>query len=266
MGRRTNMLSWNKQIARRAATSVCPARVPWAADRLPVETARSFFVRSAGFSPYPLGQTQYGLKPALKTGTQTRRLATALATFVFCCFVPALASAHPLSQGTLEVVIHPDRVDVRAHVTVEEASVTNMLTDTTPASSSPGSTPAPAAPANSYEQHARYLVAHLHVAADGKPLVGHVVGVTPPTEAGAAPSTQPAGSDRRPEPAGDLRLSIPSRGRARKPAPRRDVDPIDAQRPDRRRDDPRHEVGGDLRRPDRAGRPTRRRGAAAHQQ
>jgi len=108
--------------------------------------------------------------------------------------VSTLASAHPLSQGTLEVVIRPDRVDVRAHVTVEEASVTNMLTDSAPPSSSPGPNPGPAASAGGYDQHARYLVAHLHISADGKPLVGRVVGVTPPAEPGSAPSTQPAGA------------------------------------------------------------------------
>jgi len=117
-----------------------------------------------------------------------------LPAVILCCFLSAVASAHPLSQGTLEIVIHPDRVDVRAHVTVEEASVTNMLTDTAPPSSAANPAAAPAAPSNSYDQHARYLVAHLHLAADGKPLVGRVVGVTPPADAGSAPSAQPAGA------------------------------------------------------------------------
>ena len=134
-------------------------------------------------------------------------LATGLAAVLCCCFVPGLAFAHPLSQGTLEVVVRPDRVDVRAHVTVEEASVTNMLAgpDVAPSpspssSSAPGSSPtptpvpAPAASAGGYEQHARYLVAHLHVSADGKPLIGRIVRVSPPAESGATPSSQPSGA------------------------------------------------------------------------
>src|SRR4051812_23092619 len=104
-------------------------------------------------------------------------LAAGLVAVLCCCLVPSAASAHPLSQGTLEVVVRADRVDVRAHVTVEEASVTNMLAgaDVAPSPSSssstsvPGSSPSaapappPAASAGGYEQHARYLVAHLHV-------------------------------------------------------------------------------------------------------
>src|SRR4051794_8728995 len=37
------------------------------------------------------------------------------------------ASAHPLSEGSLDVVIHAGRVEVRARVTDDEVSVTNML-------------------------------------------------------------------------------------------------------------------------------------------
>src|SRR3954454_8922207 len=94
-------------------------------------------------------------------------LAAGLVAVLCCCLVPSAASAHPLSQGTLEVVVRANRVDVRAHVTIEEASVTNMLAgpDVAPSPSSsssaaPGSSPSaappPAASAGGYEQHARY--------------------------------------------------------------------------------------------------------------
>jgi len=89
------------------------------------------------------------------------------------------AWGHPLSQGTLEVLIHRDRVLVRASVTQEEVSVTDMLT----------SSDASPAPQNGvgdvYQRHARYLAAHIHVAADGKELRGTVQRIIPP----AGPST-----------------------------------------------------------------------------
>src|SRR5918993_5354491 len=42
------------------------------------------------------------------------------------------AGAHPLSQGALDVTVHRDRVTVRARVTLEEVSVTNMLVPPAP--------------------------------------------------------------------------------------------------------------------------------------
>ena len=90
-----------------------------------------------------------------------------------------MASAHPLSQGFLDVVVHADRVSIRARVTVEEVLVTDMLAG--------GTAPSTDAPVGGslFERHARYLAAHVHVAADGVPLVGRVV-------AADSPSTQPA--------------------------------------------------------------------------
>lgn len=83
-----------------------------------------------------------------------------------------VAHAHPLSQGTLDVTVHPDRVDVRARVTMEEVAVTDMLTA---AASGDAVTPGPGPTSQIFERHARYLAAHLHVTADGKLLVGRVV-------------------------------------------------------------------------------------------
>jgi hydrogenase/urease accessory protein HupE len=89
----------------------------------------------------------------------------------------ALASsavAHPLSQGSLDVTIRPDRVDVRARVTMEEVLVTNML-----ATRDPLRPPPSGASDEAYDEHARYLAAHLRLMADGKPLVARVVRVLP---------------------------------------------------------------------------------------
>jgi hypothetical protein len=99
------------------------------------------------------------------------------------------AGAHPLSQGALDVVVQPDRVDVRARVTFEEVAVTDMLT------AAPGETEAAAAEGagaldRAYARHAKYLAAHVHVLADGKPLAGSVARVVPPDTAG---TTRPAG-------------------------------------------------------------------------
>jgi len=95
-----------------------------------------------------------------------------------------VGSAHPLSQGALDVVIHRDRVTIRARVTVEEVTVTNSAT-------TPDALPGPwgATGLAAYEQHAAYLTAHLHVNVDGTPLAGGVVRVAPPD------NPQPAQTD-----------------------------------------------------------------------
>ena len=99
------------------------------------------------------------------------------------------AHAHPLSQGALDVVVHPDRVDVRARVTMEEVAVTDMLT--APPEDAAGAAGGGGAAAI-LERHARYLAAHVHVSADGKPLLGGVVRVVDP--AATRPGGQPAGA------------------------------------------------------------------------
>ena len=96
----------------------------------------------------------------------------------------AVAGAHPLSQGALDVAVGRDRVTIRARVTVEEVTVTNRTT-------TPDAPPGPWAATGSvaYEQHAAYLSAHLHVSADGMELAGGVVRVDPPD------NPQPAAND-----------------------------------------------------------------------
>src|SRR5262245_54808729 len=101
-----------------------------------------------------------------------RRLAPA-ALLVLLAAGPA--AAHPLSQGTLDLTLVDGGVDVRARVTVEEASVTDLLV----AQSAPGG-----GPAAMYDRHASYLAAHVHVAADGVALAPRVVRVDAPATAG----------------------------------------------------------------------------------
>lgn len=94
---------------------------------------------------------------------------------VFLCLAEVPAQAHPLSQGSLDVTVYPDRVSIRARVTVEEMTVTNRLT-------SPDAAPGPfgAMDSASYEQHAAYLAQRIEIFADGKRLSGGVAKVDPP--------------------------------------------------------------------------------------
>ena len=83
------------------------------------------------------------------------------------------ADAHPVAQGALEVRVLPGRVEARARVSVEEVFVASTF------SASPGT-----AQADTLEEvwrnHGEYLLAHFRVIADGQPLVGQVLTVTPP--------------------------------------------------------------------------------------
>lgn len=90
------------------------------------------------------------------------------------------ASAHPLTQGSLDVVIHADRVNVTARVTQEEVSVTNML-----ATRDPLRPPVSGASDEAFAEHAEYLAAHLKFSVDGRPLAGRVVRVQPNAAAGS---------------------------------------------------------------------------------
>ena len=117
-----------------------------------------------------------------------------VAVVLFCLAVTAAlapaAHGHPLSQGALDVAVYPDRVSVRARVTLEEVAVVTM--SLSPAEVGPTAPPAsvsaaPSAPATraadpmagAYADHARYLTRHLSVSADGRPLTGAVVRVIP---------------------------------------------------------------------------------------
>src|SRR4051812_26468803 len=83
------------------------------------------------------------------------------------------AHAHPLSQGALDFVVHPDRVEVRARVTVEEVIITDLMT--TPLAPDPvGPDAAKPSVSAMYARHAKYLAGHVHVTTDGVPLQGRV--------------------------------------------------------------------------------------------
>lgn len=91
-----------------------------------------------------------------------------LALLAWCLLVRA-ATSHPLSHGTLAVVVYPERVEVRLRTTVEEAVITGMLAG--PSDLDDGSRPA---------WHAQYLLEHLEVAIDGQRWHGRIGAIFPP--------------------------------------------------------------------------------------
>ena len=90
------------------------------------------------------------------------------------CAAPAFA--HPVAQGAMEVVVHSDRVQVRARVSVEEAFVAEGF----------AKGPAAENTAAIWLRHGEYLRKHLFVSADGKMLAGQLTKTTPPETAFAS--------------------------------------------------------------------------------
>jgi hydrogenase/urease accessory protein HupE len=117
------------------------------------------------------------------TQRSLRLCLTIAASLIALSCLAGIARAHPLSQGALEAVVHPDRVDVRARVTVEEVIITDLMT--TPLTPDQPGQGKPLIDAM-YARHAKYLSEHLHVAADGVALQGRV-------ERMELPATRPAG-------------------------------------------------------------------------
>ena len=97
--------------------------------------------------------------------------------FILCVFLCLRASelfAHPVAQGAMEIVVHPDRIEVRARVSVEEAFVAEGFSKGAAAESTEAIWP----------RHGAYLLNHLRVDVDGStPLAGRVVKITPPPAA-----------------------------------------------------------------------------------
>jgi hypothetical protein len=91
--------------------------------------------------------------------------------FLSCLILSALFSArpamsHPVSQGAMNIVVHSDRIDLRATVSLEEVLVTSTLIGE---KSKAGQ--------GALRNHGDYLLAHLHISADGQPIAGKVLEV-----------------------------------------------------------------------------------------
>ena len=75
-------------------------------------------------------------------------------------------AAHPVAQGAMELTVFADRLAVRATVSSEQVLVAAALGG-----------PKGASPLESFRAHGEYLLAHLHVTADGHPVAGRLVNV-----------------------------------------------------------------------------------------
>ncbi len=83
------------------------------------------------------------------------------------------AAAHPVAQGAMEIRIQPERIDLRARASNEQAFVAAAFSTTTKPQSNL---------AELWQAHGEYLLAHLELLADGVALPGRVVQVTPPDD------------------------------------------------------------------------------------
>jgi hydrogenase/urease accessory protein HupE len=106
------------------------------------------------------------------------RLKPILIFFFACAAVaPRSAAAHPVSQGALDVVVFPERVSVTARVSMEEVLVAAAYGGRKNASA-----------LEMVRAHGDYLLAHLRIKTDGRPLAGRVVKI--PEQSGGQPIYQ----------------------------------------------------------------------------
>jgi hypothetical protein len=85
-------------------------------------------------------------------------------TLVFAAFGAGVAAAHPVSQGALDIVIFSRRVVVVARVSMEEVLVAGTYGERKDLST-----------LEMVRQHGDYLLAHLRINADRRPLSGRVI-------------------------------------------------------------------------------------------
>jgi len=96
---------------------------------------------------------------------------------------PSPASAHPVVQHAVDLVISPTSVSVEAKISMEQV----LLVEN---GGKPGATDAPPAPVERWpvlvEAHRAYLLKHLKIRADGTLLRGTIQSAAPPTDKGSA--------------------------------------------------------------------------------
>jgi hydrogenase/urease accessory protein HupE len=81
----------------------------------------------------------------------------------FIVFFPAIALAHPISQGVLDVELSPNKLHVRARVPVEEVFITNAFAKGNATSL-----------ADAWREHGQYFLQHFQITADSRILTGTV--------------------------------------------------------------------------------------------
>lgn len=95
-----------------------------------------------------------------------RARASLAAIFLLWVLQAVPAAAHPVTQGAMELAVFPDRLAVRVTSSSEEVLVAAALGG-----------PKQASPLESFRRHGDYLLAHLHVSADGHPVAGRLLSV-----------------------------------------------------------------------------------------
>jgi hydrogenase/urease accessory protein HupE len=91
------------------------------------------------------------------------------------CLLPGVATAHPVAQGAMVVMIAPEQITVRVTVSLEEVLVADAYG---PDSSRAKSTD------EAVRRHGVYLMKHLRISADGRPLAAEQVQSLSPNVAG----------------------------------------------------------------------------------
>ena len=79
--------------------------------------------------------------------------------------------AHPVAQGAIDIVVRADHIEVRARVSNEEAFVAEAFG---------GNGQTDATLERVWQRHGQYLLAHLHLTADGFSITGRLAEITPP--------------------------------------------------------------------------------------
>jgi hypothetical protein len=72
--------------------------------------------------------------------------------------------AHPVSQGAMDIIVHADHIDLRATVSLEEVLVATALGGKKNTAGQ-----------EALRNHGDYLLAHLHISADGRPVAGRLL-------------------------------------------------------------------------------------------
>src|SRR4051794_1493253 len=105
----------------------------------------------------PQGRSTPAMKTSMCIGKRLGLILACLLAWV--AFATPYATAHPVAQGALEIVVFPERIGVTATVSMEEVLV---------AAAYGGQKHAAAL--EMVQWHGDYLLAHLRVTADGQPL------------------------------------------------------------------------------------------------
>lgn len=95
----------------------------------------------------------------------------AILSFLAIRMLAALAAAHPVAQGSMDITLQSEAIEIRARVSNEEAFIAEALGRNRTGSSALDQV---------WQRHGEYLLAHLHLSASGAPLTGKVLSWTRP--------------------------------------------------------------------------------------